>query len=1285
MTIADSARIIPAAPQHHAKAVISMQQFLWRIIGFLLLSTAICAQSNASLSGIVLDPAQAVISGASITIENLKTGINTTTISNDAGVYAFPSLQPGTYKIIAEQTGFTRLTIDQFILEIAARAALNLQLQIGVTATIDIRASQDTALALGTNSIGGVLNGQRINELPLPDRNALDLVFTQGGLVGSNFSGARIGTLNITRGGINVMDQRINSGVEATFFNSVDSVDEVKVVVSPADAEYGRGSGQVHITTKSGSNEFHGSLFESHRNTVLNANNWFNNLSGLPRDTLLRNQFGARLGGPLWLPKRVFGPMNYDGRKRSFFFVAFEGLRERVREPVTATVFTATAKQGLFRFFPGVLNANANAQTPTVDLRGNPLKPAIATGDLQTISVFGRDANRSGFDPTLWVRRQLEATPLPNDFRVGDGLNTAGYTWLRSRTQDTNQLTLRFDHQFNDRHQLTLEYLRERGNKQNDFMPQPLPNSPGGSYVDDSNFYVLSLVSTFSSRLVNEARAGGSRTKARFFAPWETSQGRDFLPTANNQIFVPVYSSITAPVDNANDPQGRISPMYQYADTLTWLSGRHQFKTGGELRFVSNNGFNSFSVVPRVNFGTGGVGIANLSAASVPGLGLNETEARGLLIDLSGSVSSVLQAFNAVANADGRSNPVFLAGEGKQRTWRQREFALFFKDEFKVTKSLGLNLGLRYEFYGVPTEANGRTAGLVNGSAGLFGRSGASLADIFQPGNLNGADTRVMLVGKNSPNENVNLYGADRNNFAPAVGLNWNAPWFVFRAGYSIGYERSSFRLLDIVGGDLPGLRTTRSFTSASYLNLARVNLPLTPIGQPLATVPLNDRIQNVRVFDSNLRTPYVQNWNVTLQRQLGQTFSLEARYVGNKGTKLIRGANINEANIFESGVLDAFRLTQEGGDAALFERMFFNLNLGSGRIGSMVNGRLITASASLRANDQTAPFFANNNVGGFAEFLNSSPLFTGTRGGLLLRNPNLPVNLIFANPQFNDAILTGNFANSTYHSLQVELNKRLADGVLLQANYTFSKALGEEEGSTQEQRADYRTLRNLRLDKRLLSFDQRHVFRTNGIFELPFGPGRKFLSNRNSFVSRLVERWQIGVIYNWFSGAPLPLLSSVSSFNQSANNSPLVVADFPRGSVQPQRTANGVVLFLGWQQVVDPSIAQFTAQQHLNQRSSLLAIADARGQLLLVNPTPGTLGAAPLLTAPHFFRFDANLIKRFRLRETMNFELRLDAIDLLNTPQFAAFETNINSPSFGRVTGSTGERLVVIGVRLNF
>lgn len=1240
------------------------------------------AQTNAALSGTVTDKTEAVIPGATVTAEHIKTGLKTTTISNEAGVYSFPSLQPGTYQISAEKAGFKKLAVTDFSLEISARASLNLALEIGdlTENSVNISASVDTALALGTNSIGGVISGQKVQELPLPGRDALGLVLTQAGLVGSNFAGARIGSLNVTRNGINVMDQRINGGVNSTFFNSVDTVDEVKVITSPADAEYGRGSGQVLITTKAGGNEFHGSLFNFHRNTALNANTWFNNLQGIPRNTLVRNNYGGRLGGPIWFPKKAFGPINYDGRNRSFFFIAFEGTRERTKSPTTATVFTPTAKQGIYRFYPGVRNGNANAVVPTVDLNGNPVKPTAATGDLQTINIFGRDPLRARPDPTGLVARQLAAMPLPNNYRFGDGLNTSGYTWVRPFTFDTNQLTMRFDHQFTTNHRLSVEYLRETNGGLNQFLAQPLPDSPGGTYQDKTNFYSITYIATLSPSLVNEVRGGASRTWIRFFAPWESSAGRNFLPTANGQIYVPVYASVTTPINQGNDPQGRISPIYQYSDTITWLRGKHNFKGGGEVRFVSTNGFNSFTVLPRANVGIGGPAITNIS--TIPGIGLNLANAQNLLNDLSGSLTTIQQAFNS----PGGATPTFLAGEGKQRTWRQREFSLFFKDDYKVTPNLTLNLGVRYEYYGVPWEANGKTAGLANGSAGIFGISGTSFADLYQPGRNNGQLTQIKLVGKNSPNGSEKLYNDDWNNFAPAVGLSWALPWFganktVLRMGYSMGYERNSLRILDVVAGDQPGLRTVTTFRQTGYLDLSRVVLPLTPDVAPLATVPLTDRTQTVRAFDSNLRTPYVQNWNVSLQRQLSANFALDVRYVGNKGTRLIRGANINEANIFETGILDAFKAVQAGGTHPLLENMFRGLNLGSGVIGTAA-----TAGQSLRASTQTQAFFANGNVGAFANFLNSTNLFTGVAGGLL-RNARLPENFIVGNPQFAAANLTGNFANSTYHSLQVELTKRLANGWTLQSNYTFSKALGEEEGAGQEMLDSYRNGRNRGLDKRLMSFHVPHVFRNSGTFELPLGPGRKFLGSGNRVVARLVERWQFGVIYNHFAGSPLGLTSGVSSFNQFTDNTPTLVGNFAPSIGKLQRVDNGVIFFNGLKQVADPSIAGLTDQQNLRGLSTLQAITDANGNLLLRNPSPGQLGniQQAYLIGPRSLRFDLNLIKQIRFREKANFELRLDAINALNTPQFDTINTDINSTNFGRVTNAGGARLFAGSLRVNF
>ncbi len=406
----------------------------------LLLSVIICLATgaisfaqgtNASLSGTVTDAAQAAVPGVTVTAQNVNTGVITNTETNISGVYVFPSLQPGTYRVTAEKQGFKKIINNEVVLELYARITLNYSLEIATISenVVEINAALDTRLAIGNTSVGGVINGQKVQDLPLPGRNALDLVLTQAGIVGDSFAGARIGTLNVARDGINVMDQRINSGVNSVIFNSVDLVDEIRVITSPADAEFGRGSGQVLITTKSGTNEFHGSVFESHRNTALTANDFFNNLRGDPRNVLIRNQFGGRLGGPII-------------KNKTFFFAGYEAQREVSRDTVTSTTYTQQARQGIFRFFPGVRNANAIAQVPTVDLNGDPVKPATATGDLKSVDLFslGLDKNRLTTDQTGIVKAMLDRMPLPNNFRAGDGLNTAGFTWSRPESANRDQI-----------------------------------------------------------------------------------------------------------------------------------------------------------------------------------------------------------------------------------------------------------------------------------------------------------------------------------------------------------------------------------------------------------------------------------------------------------------------------------------------------------------------------------------------------------------------------------------------------------------------------------------------------------------------------------------------------------------------------------------------------------------------------------------------------------------------------------------------------------------------------
>src|SRR5881396_2680411 len=261
--------------------------------------------TNATLGGTVSDLTGALIPGVSITATNIQTGIVNTVITNEAGAYQFASLQPGTYKISAELNGFQTKTYSDVGLGISQQVRLNFSLQVAnVAQSVEVTIAADTLLATSSASVGSVLPESKIRDLPLAYRNALDMVAmttpgtqasagTANVTVVGNFAGGRIGQVNTTRDGISVNDGRYDNGVYSANYISPDLVDEVRIIVAPADAETGRGSGQVQLATRSGTNQFKGSVFWANHNSALDANNWFSNFRGQEPDYLNRNQFGG--------------------------------------------------------------------------------------------------------------------------------------------------------------------------------------------------------------------------------------------------------------------------------------------------------------------------------------------------------------------------------------------------------------------------------------------------------------------------------------------------------------------------------------------------------------------------------------------------------------------------------------------------------------------------------------------------------------------------------------------------------------------------------------------------------------------------------------------------------------------------------------------------------------------------------------------------------------------------------------------------------------------------------
>ncbi|MBI2150378.1 MAG: TonB-dependent receptor [Acidobacteria bacterium] len=1296
-----------------------MKKVLVSLVVCLVLSIPAFSQtSNATLGGTVSDASGALIPGVTVTAANTQTGIVTSLITNEAGAYQFASLQTGTYTVSAELSGFQTQARTGVSLGVSQQVRLNFTLQVGTVAqSVEVSVAADTLIATTSSSVGAVLPEYKVRDLPLSTRYVLELVQTTAGTNGGrNFAGGRGSSINVTRDGVPTNDGRYAAemGVSAAVYVSPDLVEEVRVIVAPADAETGRGSGQVQMATRSGTNEFHGSLFWTNRNSVLEANSWLNNFNGVGKNYRNGNQFGGRLGGPII-------------RNKTFFFFLFEGQRYVTKKQFTGTVLTEEARKGNFRFFPGVQNGNILSNNPVVDVFGNPVTPRNAQGGLQTISVFGRDPLRPGFDTSGWVQRLTSRMPLPNDFTVGDGLNTAGHRWLRRVVgedstngdgQDTNrnQYNVRIDHNFNARHKASFTGTKERNWAMSE--QAGISNWPGGydaTLLRKPEFYSASLVSTLSSAVVNEFRFGYRRT-------WQYNYGSAFrtdevgeetrkqLPTVNGQRFFPSHSlfpnNIIANLDGAGT-RGAASPIFSYNDTLSWTQGKHAFKTGFEVRFSASDGFNGTGdpalILPSITIGAGSTPVRGIS--TIPGLaGTNITAAQNLLLDLSGSVGNVSQEFHIRRPTDSFI-PV-----SRRRDFHQNEWGAFFKDDWKIRPDLTLNVGVRYDYYGVPWEKFGTMTNTVGGEAGLFGLSGTSFADMWQPGRLNGSLTMVEFVGKNSPNPDKKLYKDDWNNFAPAVGFSWSAPWWgqdktVLRAGYGINYSGAArFNSgLSLYIGSVPGASAPQNLSTlglgANYFNLSNLPLPVAaPTVKPLFVWELTRRNGSIVGFTDTRVVPYIQNWNLEIQRELASNLTLEARYIGSKGTKLWGRINLNTVNIFENGILEAFKITREGGNAPLFDQMLRGLNLGSG----VINGRTVTGSASLRANTLTRGFLANGNVGQFADFLNSSPTVTNRNGGLLLNSGLFPENFIKVNPQFGTSTLDGNPGNSTYHSMQLQVTKRLSHGFTNSTSYTWSRTISNDSNdggfASFTISNHYFDPRNRALNKALVAFHRTHDIRSNGTLELPFGPTRRFLNGGSGVLSRLVEQWQLGAIFSWTSGAPLSLNAPISTITQANINMPLILGDFPKSTGKVTPDAAGATYFPGFQQVADPARSGVTTLQGLQNQFSNRAIADARGNIILANPGPGQLGTLGQrwIEGPGHVKLDMNLVKRIRIDESKQFEVRVDARNILNTPWWADPQTSINALNFGRMTASgttgansadinNGARSFTLTARLNF
>src|SRR5437867_1088532 len=937
---------------------------------------------NATLSGTVTDATGALIPGVEITATETETGVVSTALTNEAGTYQFPSLQPGPYRVSASLAGF-QSQIFQITLGTSQQIRQNFTLQVGAVAqAVEVSVAADQLLTTLSSSVGNALPQREVADLPIVGRNVMDIATTiMPGVFGDGHPNTTFAGITATGGGnigISMDGVTMNTGTHvqglktATVINP-DMVDEVRVVVAAVDVE-GRGSAQIQMRTRSGTNQFRGGLTWNIRNSVLNANSWLNNRQGISPLWYNRPQYTASLGGPII-------------RNKTFFFGMFDGQAGAQKENVDATILTDAARQGIFRFFPGVNNGHAEVTpsgsgtsriAPVVDRAGNPLdwtQIPGATGPIQSFSVFGDALNpgdpfRRQIDRTGYIAKLIGYMPRANAFNGGDGLNTATHRWVRRTVAGPaggtgqnfdayrrKQFNVKIDHQFNTNHRLTGTWIRESHYSDNNQL-SPWPQGWGGEITEYPRVTTAQLTSTLSPTLLNEFRFGYRRTTLHFIPPYHSSthgkEAYDFLPIINGYPTILTPTLIGAAMVSGAYT-GNESPLYTYTDSLSWTKGAHALKTGIEFRFASSKMWHGAGGAGPVGV-TGGAGDVPVRGIdTIPGLlPSNVTLAQNLLLGLTGSIASISQSFLTLEPTDTRFldfkesyfDPRNPEGHfGRMRDTHQNEFNVFMKDDWKVTPSLTLNLGVRYDLFRVPyhLSPSGKnwTIGPLGGNNGIFGYSGRSLGEAWMSGGgpQKGALTQFVLIGKGTQYPNQGLWPSDKNNFAPAVGFAWSPTWggkdkTTVRGGYQIAYQLpgNSLSWISVDVGTFPGFGNSPTDRGdGTFRDFTNIVLPLPTTGKPGDVIPITERSQSVGIFAPDYTTPYVQTFTLGVTRSLASNLTLDVRYVGTRGVKLHSTFNLNDADFRHNGVLQALETTRAGGNAAMFDQMLKGLNIGSG------------------------------------------------------------------------------------------------------------------------------------------------------------------------------------------------------------------------------------------------------------------------------------------------------------------------------------------------------------------
>jgi Carboxypeptidase regulatory-like domain len=1241
------------------------------------------AQATSGVTGVVTDQSGSVIPGAQVKLANARTGFEATTSTNDTGSYQFVRVPPeGGYALTFAKDKFRTLTLENISLGVSVTETQDAQLQVGASQqTVEVTVQGQGSLNTTDASIGQVITTAQVTDLPIEIRNnAANLLTLQPGVQSDansgsaqygSVTGARADQQNITVDGLDVTDEAAGFAFQTIGRAPVDSVQEVRTVVGNGDSSYGRSSSaQVDIVTKSGTNDFHGSLSEYNRNTSFEANTYFNNLDGVPRAPLVRNQYGGALGGPIL-------------KNRLFFFFDYQGLKQSSAVQAIQNVPVDAVRGGGLNY----INSGAGC-TPQSRLN---TQPACITS-LTPAQVTALDPGGVGADPSL-VALFNSRYPEPNDLSAGDGVNTEGFLFNAPDILKQNTFVGRVDFNITSKQKLFARGSWDRDNGTQN--TQQFPGDPEDltSFVSHNRSFVVGHTWAISNTLVNNIFAGLTRSVEAFPA--------NFEPTAPTLFGFGQNSDLTAPFGDFSS-QARSVGVPEVREQLIWSKRRHTLEFGADIKPIRETNLLANSI----NFPTIGMG-GNINQLSPNLRPADILQNQTVINEYDGFFPLVLGRFAETSsnfNYDVPGNPLPV-GTPANRHYAYNEAEFYAQDTWRVRSDLSVVYGLRWQYHAVPYESNGFESVADTTEQQLFGaRQAAALAGV----NGNTAAPLVSFILAGPKNNGPDYYKPDYKDFAPRIGIAYSPSFTdgvrgklfgdrktVIRAGGGIVYDRVlntlEFELdqenflfsnnvpqtFGVAGDPTSSLLitpTTPRFTGLTtppLVTATPIPRPFTPNvvnGVPIGLAELGG-FPNLFSFNQNLRTPYAITASFGIQRELPGNFIVEVDYFGRFGRRLAAIGDAAQTLNFKDATSGQFLNTAFGnvqkqlqggisptalGPQPWFENQLTSqlANFGFTCPSAAPLFGLAAANCTQLAGQLASSFFPVGDL--------SSTILTLAETGVLAPNTGLDA-------QTGAAGYIGNFASSNYNSLLLTVRKRLSHNLTFDFNYAYAHAIDNVSdvnnafvSFTATGQGLICDLRNLRTCRASSDFDARHTFSANYIYTLPVGRGQRFLREAPTWLNYLVGGWGTSSIITWHSGYP---------FSVNSNTFPI------------NFTQSAPAVFIGPDSAIKSDIHQTDGQVQFfaNQTTANAAFAF---------PFGGGTGNRNAARGPNFSNVDMGLFKNFATpwSDRQHFQFRADAFNVFNNVSFAPPGNLLDGGSFGVINSQeNAPRVLQVALRFEF